>query len=139
MHKFLIIAIFLAVVVAFGFYYREFLLPPELQTVPETGNTVEIELRAIKDEWRFDPKEFEVSVGDRVILNIYNEDDYDHGLAIEAFGINKRMPPNSWTRLEFVANRTGEFPFYCSVSCGSGLVNGEKRSHFQMVGEMTVK
>ncbi len=139
MKKFIFLGIFAVIVLAFGIFYRSFLLPPERQTVPETGNTVEIEIRAIKDEWRFDPDYFEVEAGDKVILNIFNEDDYDHGLALEAFGINKRMPPNSWTKLEFVANRTGEFPFYCSVSCGSGEVNGIKRTHFDMTGKMIVK
>ncbi|GMQ95048.1 MAG: hypothetical protein BMS9Abin13_158 [Patescibacteria group bacterium] len=139
MKKFIIIAIFIAVVILLGLFYRNFLLPEALQTVEESGKTIEIEMRAIKNEWRFDPDYFEVGAGDRVVINFYNEDDYDHGFALEAYGINKRLPPKEWVKLEFVAGRVGEFPFYCSVSCGSGVVDGVKRTHFDMVGKMMVR
>ena len=139
MKKFIIIAIFVAVVTVLGIFYRSSFLPPALQTVEESGKTIEIEMITVKNEWRFDPDYFEVGVGDKVVINFYNEDEYDHGFALEAYGINKRLPPKEWVKLEFIAGRTGEFPFYCSVSCGSGLVNGVKRTHFDMIGKMMVR
>ncbi len=139
MKIFLILGGFVVVVIILGVFYRSFLLPPELQTVEESGKTVEVEMIAIENEWRFDPDYFEVGVGDKVVINFFNEDEYDHGFALEAYGINKRLPPKEWVKLEFLANRAGEFPFYCSVSCGGGEVNGEKRNHFDMVGKMVVK
>lgn len=139
MAKFIIIGIFLVIIIVVGIFYRQFFLPEPFQTVPETGRTVEIEIIARENQWRFDPENFEIHAGDKVILNIFNEDKYDHGLAIEAYGINKRMPPKKWIRIEFIANRLGTFPFYCSVPCGRGEVNGEKRDHFDMIGKIIVK
>lgn len=139
MKKVAIIVIFLAIIVSGGIYYRKFFLPEEKRAIPESGKMIEITIRAIENKWQFEPDYFEVKAGDKVVLNVFNDDEYDHGLAIEAFGINKRMPSKSKVRLEFIANRLGEFPFYCSVSCGSGIVNGKKRSHFDMVGKFLVK
>lgn len=139
MKKFLIIGILLAIVFAVGIFYRQILLPKTLKTVPETGKTIKIEMRAKENQWRFEPDNIEIQAGDKVILNVFNEDDYDHGLAIEAYGINKRMPPKSWVKIEFTANRLGDFPFYCSVPCGGGEVNGGKRNHYDMIGKIIVK
>lgn len=139
MKKFLIVGILLAVVIIVGVFYRQFFLPEPFKTVPETGKTLEIEMRAKENQWRFEPDNIEIQAGDRVILNVFNEDNYDHGLAIEAYGINKRLPPKSWVKVEFTANRLGEFPFYCSVSCGGGVVHGEKRSHYDMTGKIIVQ
>lgn len=139
MKKFLIIGILLVIITIGGIFYRQFYLPESLKTVPESGRTVEIEIRAKENQWRFEPENIEVQPGDKVILNIFNEDEYDHGLAIEAYGINRRMPPKSWIKIEFIANRLGGFPFYCSVTCGGGTVDGEKRNHFDMIGEIIVK
>ncbi len=66
-----------------------------------------------------------------VRLHIYNEDSYDHGFAIEAFGINKRLFPRRQTDIEFIASRAGSFQFYCSVPCGEG--------HYEQVGTLFVE
>ncbi|MBI3421249.1 MAG: cupredoxin domain-containing protein [Candidatus Sungbacteria bacterium] len=138
MNKYFILIIVAIVILAGGIGYRMFLLPQ--QSVPvTTGKSVEITMVAKKDEWRFEPEVIEVNRGDKVIATIVNEDNYDHGIAIDAFGVSQRMPANSTTRIEFVVTQEGEFPFYCSVPCGEGVVDGKKRTHFDMIGKIQVK
>lgn len=121
-----------------GVVYRARFLPEELKPVA-TGKTREITVVASKNRWVFDPDVIEVNRGDKVILTLINEDDYDHGIAIDAFGIAQRMPAGETIILDFVVTQEGEFPFYCSIPCGEGIVEGEKRTHFDMLGKIQVR
>ncbi|MDA2935913.1 cupredoxin domain-containing protein [Patescibacteria group bacterium AH-259-L05] len=138
MNKYIIIAALIIVILGSGIVYRSFLLPEEMTPVV-TGNVREITMVAPKNQWTFDPEVIEVEKGDKVILTLINSDDYDHGIAIDAFGIAQRMPANRTITVEFIATQAGEFPFFCSVPCGEGIINGEKRSHFDMIGTLRVK
>lgn len=138
MNKFFIIGIILVLLVAGGILYRTFLLSEEDKPVT-TGVVREITVIAKKDQWRFVPEEIEIQQGDRIIMTVVNEDAYDHGIGIDAFGISQRMPANSTIKVEFVATKAGEFPFYCSVPCGEGYVDGIKRTHFDMIGKLHVR
>ena len=73
------------------------------------------------------------------LITVINEDEYDHGFAIDAFGISQRMPALSTIKINFVVTKAGDFPYYCSVSCGSGIVDGEKRGHFDQIGKLHVR
>ena len=138
MNKYLIIGIVAVVVIGGGVVYRTFLLPEGSAPVT-SGKEVRVTVTAIKDEWRFDPEEIEVNRGDKVIMTVINEDAYDHGIGIDAYGVSQRMPANSTITLEFVATQAGDFPFYCSVPCGEGEVDGKLRTHFDMIGKLKVK
>lgn len=141
MNKYFILLIVGALIIAGGLLYRFYFLPPSARPV-ETGAVREITIIAKADEWRFLPEIIEVNRGDRVKLTVINEDSYDHGLAVDAFGISQRMPAKETIRLEFVATQAGDFPFYCSVPCGEGdaVIDGElvHRTHFDMVGKLRV-
>lgn len=138
MNKYFLLAIIAVVVIGGGVFYRTVLLPES--SVPViTGAVREITIIARKDEWRFEPETLDVSRGDKVLLTVVNEDDYDHGIAIDAFGISQRMPANSTIKTEFVVTQEGDFPFYCSVPCGEGVVDGVKRTHFDMIGTLKVR
>ena len=138
MNKYILIIASIILILAVGLSYKLFLRPKSSNPVV-SGKTLEITIIAKKDEWRFVPSEIEVNRGDKVIATIINEDAYDHGIAIDAFGVSQRMPANSTIRVEFTATQEGDFPFYCSVPCGEGKVNNEKRGHFDMVGKIHVK
>jgi len=138
MNKFIIIGIILVLLVGGGILYRTFLLAEEDKPVT-TGVVREITVIAKKDQWRFEPEEIEIQQGDRIVMTVINEDAYDHGIGIDAFGISQRMPANSTIKVEFVATKAGEFPFYCSVPCGEGHVDGVKRTHFDMIGKLRVQ
>ena len=138
MNKYVILIIIIVLLIAAGIGYREFLLPEKSVPVT-TGKIREITIVADKDEWRFTPEVIEAERGDKIIATIINEDNYDHGIAIDAFGVSQRMPANGTIKVEFVVTQEGDFPFYCSVPCGEGVVDGQKRGHFDMVGKIHVR
>ena len=138
MNKYFIIGIVALVIIAGGIVYKQFLLP-ESSVPVVTGEVKYITIIAKRDEWRFEPEIVDINRGDKVIATVVNEDDYDHGLAIDAFGVSQRMPANETITVEFTATQAGDFPFYCSVPCGEGMVDGKKRTHFDMIGKIQVK
>jgi cytochrome c oxidase subunit 2 len=138
MNKFIIIGIVLVLVVAGGIFYRTFLLAEEDKPV-DTGVVREITIVAKKDQWRFEPSDIEMNQGDNIVMTLINEDAYDHGIGIDAFGVSQRMPANSTITVKFVVTQAGEFPFFCSIPCGEGHVDGVKRTHFDMIGKLRVQ
>lgn len=80
--------------------------------------------------WEFTPHTITVNKGDRVMLHITSID-VTHGIALPDFGVNERLNPGQMTVIEFVADTTGTFPFFCSVKCGEG--------HSGMRGQVIVK
>lgn len=138
MNKYVILIGVVVIIIAGGIFYRAFLLPKD--SVPlVTGKVREITIVASKDRWAFEPEVIEAERGDKIIATIINEDDYDHGIAIDAFGVSQRMPAKGTIKTEFTVTQEGDFPFYCSVPCGEGEVEGAKRGHFDMVGKMHVR
>jgi len=139
MNKYLILIGIAILIIAGGISYRVFFLAQEDKPVV-TGVVRAITITARENEWGFEPAEIQVDRGDKLVLTVINEDDYDHGFAIDAFGISQRMPAKQTIKVEFVATQAGEFPFYCSVPCGEGDVPGlGHRTHFDMVGTIKVK
>ena len=138
MNKYIIILIIFVVVIGGGFFYNKFVKSEESKPI-ETGVVKNFTMVAKKNEWRFVPNEIVVDQGDKINLTITNEDDYDHGFAIEAFGVSQRIPANGTIKISFVATQVGEFTYYCSVPCGEGEVDGKKRGHFDQFGKVTVR
>ncbi|MCH7597497.1 cupredoxin domain-containing protein [Patescibacteria group bacterium] len=138
MNKYIIIVIVLVLIIASGAVYRAKFVP-EVEKAVVTGIERSISIVTFENTWAFEPEFIEADQGDKIIFTITNRDDYDHGFAIDAFGISQRMPAKSTIVIEFVVTQAGDFPYYCSVSCGSGLVDGEKRGHFNQVGRLHVK
>lgn len=136
MNKYLLLIILAVVLVIGGIVYKTQFVS---KSVAPSGNTVTVEMHARENSWTWDPDTIRVKAGDHVVLNITNEDTYDHGFAVDAFGINKRISPKSSIQLEFDATRTGEFIFYCSVPCGSGTVNGKIRGHPDQTGKIIIE
>ncbi|MFT5036645.1 MAG: plastocyanin [Candidatus Azotimanducaceae bacterium] len=152
MNKFAIIGIVLVGIVVAGVLYGEFSNVSDSSI--ETGVVKEFTIVSKKLEWRFEPESIEIEQGDRVKLTIVNEDNFDHGFAINALGIDQRLPANGTIHEEFVARKSGIFQFYCSVSCSSSDVKsfgledgfvqtgpyaGTVQGHFDHIGEFIVK
>jgi len=92
------------------------------------------EFDIVSKSWEFSPDTITVNKGDKVILNIENLDDGSgtgHGITIPNFGVSKSFRKGESVTIEFVANKKGTFPFFCSVYCGSG--------HGDMKGRLIVK
>jgi cytochrome c oxidase subunit II len=130
MNKYLSIAIFAVFLFGSGFVYQEFYRPAQVGGIAPSGNIVEVDMRVLRDQWTFEPGILRVDPGDKVVLNIFNEDSYDHGFAIDVFGVNRRLFPQRETVVEFVASLRGQFSFYCSVPCGDG--------HYDQIGKIFV-
>ncbi len=138
MNKYFIIIIIAVLLIGGGVAYKKYGVQ-ESDRPQTTGAVKEITITAKKNEWRWEPEEFEAVQGDKIILTVINEDDYDHGIAIEAFGVSQRIPANGKIVTEFVVTQPGEFPYYCSVPCGEGEVDGKIRGHFDQIGTIRVK
>ena len=138
MNKYFIIIGIAILLIGGGIFYRTVLLSEEDRPV-ETGVTRDLTIIAKKNKWIWEPETIEVDRGDKLRLKMVNEDEYDHGLAIDAFGVSQRMPAKSTITVEFVATQLGDFQYYCSVPCGEGVVDGKKRTHFDMIGVIKVR
>lgn len=138
MNKFVVIGIVLVLIIGGGFLWKQFGVDSENRPI-ETGVVKEITIVAKKLQWNFEPDRIVVDQGDRIKLTVINEDDFDHGFAIDAFGVSQRLPASETIFIEFVVTKSGEFPFYCSVSCGSGIVDEKERGHFDQIGRFIAR
>lgn len=138
MNKYFLIIGIVVLIIGGGIFYRTVLLSEELRPV-DTGIIRNFTVIAKENEWRWVPETVEADRGDRIRLTMINEDEYDHGIAIDAFGVSQRMPAKSTINTEFVVTQAGDFPYYCSVPCGEGEVDGGKRTHFDMIGVIKVR
>ncbi len=118
MNKVLIIGIFVAVIIIAGIFV--------FKNIKQTENPIskvkEITLKAIR--FQYSPDTIIVNNGDKVRIIIDNIDTL-HGIRIPEFNVQGE---NS---VEFVANKTGEFDFYCNVFCGD--------KHREMKGRLIIK
>jgi cytochrome c oxidase subunit II len=88
------------------------------------------EIRMTAEKYAFNPDILTVKKGDRVRLLI-TALDHDHGIRIEAFHVNRKLPKGEPVPVEFTADQTGTFPFECSQFCGLG--------HKKMKGKLVVE
>lgn len=106
---------------------------PEVKTEdknkgPEATAVKEFKITA--NNFAFSPSTITVKKGDKVKL-VVTSTDVDHGIAIKEYDINKKIDKGKTEMIEFTADKTGEFEFYCSVFCGSG--------HKSMKGKLIVQ
>jgi copper chaperone CopZ len=80
-------------------------------------------------QWGFEPSAIKVHKNGRVVLYLTSRD-VTHGFAIPEYDIVVKVVPGKTTPVSFIADKEGEFTFYCSIPCGSG--------HSQMKGVLVV-
>lgn len=83
-----------------------------------TGPSAEILLVArTAERGGFSPERVVVKKGQKVRLRIL-ADDVTHGFELLHFGVDAgAIKTGTFKVVEFVADREGEFPFYCNVRC----------------------
>ena len=91
--------------------------PIEIKAPAPTSGVVEIDM--IAKRWDFNPSTMTVNEGDKVKLNIKSID-VTHGFRIFEFGVSERLTPGKTTTVEFIADKKGEYTFFCTVPCGKG-------------------
>lgn len=151
MNKYAIIGVVLVVIIGGGVVFSS--LSNNVDCPEGAGTVRDLTVVSKKLEWRFEPETVTVEQCDTINLTVVNEDNFDHGVAIDAFGISQRLPANETIFITFQATKAGEFPFYCSVSCSSsenpsfGLADGKVeegpyagtvRGHFEHIGKFVV-
>lgn len=101
------------------------------QTLSANATPPEVkEFTMTAKQWAFEPSTITVNKGDRVRL-IITSVDVAHGFGLPDFNVDARLEPGAATTVEFTADRTGTFTFFCSVVCGAG--------HSGMHGTLIVK
>jgi cytochrome c oxidase subunit 2 len=86
-------------------------------------------IKITAQKYEFTPETINVNLGDKVVLEI-TATDTDHGFGLSAFDIDQNLPKRQTVRIEFVADKQGEFTFKCTNLCGWG--------HFGMTGKLIV-
>ena len=98
------------------------------------GETRVIEVESY--QWGWTPETITVKQGEKIRLVITSTAEMDqdfpfHGFVLEGYDISQTLPVGEPTVVEFVANKTGNFPFFCSIYCGTG--------HEEMTGTLKVE
>jgi len=97
-------------------------------TVQPTGETKEITIDSYK--WGFTQSPVNINKGDKVRVRVTSSSGI-HGIAIPDFGVaTSRISPGQEQVVEFVADKSGSFDYFCNVPCGSG--------HRSMRGQIVV-
>ena len=100
--------------------------------IERKGNHVTVHGLAVRT--RFYPDKIEVNEGDKVTIYLANIDldqDITHGFAINLYDIDVEVQPGETKKIEFVADKPGVYPFYCSNFCSA--------LHQEMQGYLLVK
>jgi nitrous-oxide reductase len=100
--------------------------------VVRNGKNVEVYMVAVRSS--FTPWQIEVNKGDKVTIylsNIEQTTDELHGFGLNEYNINVVVDPGETKTIEFVANKAGVYPFYCTNFCSA--------LHQEMQGYLLVK
>jgi len=89
---------------------------PEIEPPPtspyETGNIVEVAM--IAENFKFTPSTITVQKGDKVRLTITAKD-IPHTFTLPIFGIDRDIPAGQTVVIEFLADKEGQFTYYCNM------------------------
>ena len=102
------------------------------ERVERKGNAVDVYMTAIRSH--FTPDVVRVKEGDKVRIHLTNLEqahDATHGFAVNSYNINASLEPGKHTEIEFIADRPGVFPMYCTEFCSA--------LHLEMAGYFLVE
>ncbi len=120
MKKYILIGITIIILIIVGIFIAKSM----------TGNSIKITEPEIKEftvkayKYGYTPDTITANKGDKVKIKIENTD-VPHGIRIPDLGLKDN------NQIEFIADKTGEFPWYCAVYCGE--------DHMKMGGKLIVK
>jgi protein-disulfide isomerase len=90
----------------------------EMEEITETQESEPAvkEIQMAVKKWRFDPKHIEVNEGDQIKLTISSEE-LDINFILSAFRISEKITAGEPVTVEFTADKTGTFNFFCGDYC----------------------
>jgi nitrous-oxide reductase len=100
--------------------------------VTRDGNNVLVKMTAVRSS--FEPNKIEVNQGDHVTIyltNIEQTTDELHGFGLGEYNLNVVVDPGEMKVIDFVAEKPGVFPYYCTNFCSA--------LHQEMQGYLLVK
>jgi plastocyanin len=77
------------------------------------------EFQVTARRYAFDPAVLEVHHGDLVKITVRSAD-IPHSFVVDAYRIVKRVEAGRDVTFEFLADRAGSFPYYCSLTIDDG-------------------
>ena len=101
--------------------------------IVRNGKNVEVYMIAVRSS--FEPYKIEVNKGDKVTIyltNIEQTTDELHGFGLGEYNINVVVDPGETKTIEFVADKPGVFPYYCTNFCSA--LHQEMQGYFLVKG-----
>jgi nitrous-oxide reductase len=95
-------------------------IAPGEERVERNGDTLTVYMTARRST--FTPDVIRAKEGERVVMHITNIEtarDATHGFAIPGYNIQASLDPGEVVSVEFIADRTGSFAFYCTEFCSA--------------------
>lgn len=102
------------------------------EKIVRSNGKVEVWMTAIRSH--FNPEHIAVKEGDKVILHITNVErarDATHGFGIDGYNVDLSLEPGESETVEFVADKAGVYPYYCTEFCSA--------LHLEMMGYLLVQ
>jgi nitrous-oxide reductase len=102
------------------------------ERIERNGNQVEIWMTAVRSHYT--PDRVQLKQGDEVTWHITNIDtsfDATHGFSMPGYNINLSLEPGETATMEFTADQSGTYPFYCSEFCSA--------LHLEMAGYFLIE
>lgn len=120
----------IGLLVAFGLVYGGMTyFKPVVVLQPAVPAAAGQVIKVTGQNFRFNPDKIQVKKGDKVRIAL-TAVDMPHDFDLDELGVNGPVvQPGETTEVEFIADKTGEFEYYCSV--GKHRANG-------MVGKLIV-
>lgn len=85
-----------------------------LATIEPVEQIIEVKAH----QFAYEPGIIEVNKGDHITI-ILESEDVVHGLYLDGYEIETNTLLGENSSISFIADRTGKFPFRCSVTCGN--------------------
>jgi nitrous-oxide reductase len=123
-----------------GFEPMAMKVDPKAATIPamidtgtrDAGDHYEVKMAVVRSH--FQPDVVQVPVGAKVVWRLTNVEratNAMHGLAIPGYNISVSSEPGAVQIMEFVADKAGVYPFYCTDFCSA--------LHLEIMGYLLVK
>lgn len=123
-NKILLIVVVIIILAGAAYMYKSQVKNQPVENT-QTNNEVQSEVKEFQVDggnFMFSLKEIKVKQGDKVRI-VFNNKEGFHDLLIDEFNVNTgQIKANESRTVEFVADKTGTFEYYCSV--GQHRANG---------------
>ena len=102
------------------------------ERIERDGKNVKVYATAVRSH--INPEHIEVNKDDNVTIymtNLERAEDETHGFTVDNYNVHMSLEPGKTASVNFIADREGVFPFYCTEFCSA--------LHLEMFGYLYVK